>query len=207
MTTHENMARFIIDHHAKFQYQLMFTAAYKSTAKGSNYHGQHSHAGSKAPAQQVGIPPYDWEVVTSQLGSLDYLGRGFVLYELVQGFCSSYNNIIKQHNPSLSAHPDLQEIVGSINVMSVLAANMSSATSRELKYELRGDEPMSKLQDCMATLCSALAELKLVHVSTVLDKQERQKVGSQLRVVDRMLRGKYPLSSFRSGIEKVEHLF
>jgi len=41
----------------------------------------------------------------------------------------------------------------------------------------------------------------------VLDKQGRQKVGSQLRMVDRMLRGKYPLSSFKSGIEKVEHLF
>jgi hypothetical protein len=203
------MAQFIIDHHAKFQYQPMFTAAYESTAKNSKFHGQHFQAGSKASVQQVGIPPYDWEVVTLRLGSLDYLGRGFVLYELVQGFGSSYNNIIISSNStnSPSGHPDLQEIVDSVDLMSILAANMSSAVSRELKYEFRGDGPMSKLRDCMATLCSALAKHTTVQVSTELNKEQWQKAGSQLRVVDRMLRGKYPVSSFKSGIEKVEHLF
>ena len=185
----------------------MFTAAYESTAKAPDSRGQQHQAGSRVSAQQVGIPPYDWEVVTLQLGILDHLGRGFVLYELVQGFCFSYENIIKQHNPSPSEHPDVQELVDSVTLMSVLAANMSSAISRELKYEFRGDKPMSKLRDCMATLCSALVKYTTIQVSTELNKEQWQKVESQLKVVDRMLRGKYPELSFKSGIEEVTDLF
>jgi hypothetical protein len=201
------MAQFVDEHHARFQYHPKFAAHYKSSAQSSDHLDQDKQADPRPWAHQVGIPSYDWKAVTQHLRLLDFLGRGLVLYEFVQDFCSSYDDIIQKHNTNLLEQPDIQELVDSVDLMSILAANMSSATSRELKYELRGDEPMSKLRDCMATLCSALAELKLVHVSTVLDKQGRQKIGSQLRVVDRMLRGKYPVSSFKSGIDKVEHLF
>lgn len=151
-------------------------------------------------------PSYDWEAVIRHLGLLDHFGRRVVVYEHVQDFCSSYEGIIQQHITYPSGHPDIQKLVGRVNLMSVLAANMSTS-SRELKYEWRGDEPMSKLRDCMATLCSALAKHTTARVSAELDQGQRQKVGSQLMVVDMMLRGKYPESSFKSGIEKVEHLF
>jgi len=201
------MSRFLDEHHAKYQYHPRFRATYEPTAQRLDHSNQNEHAGPRKWAHQIGIPLYDWKTVTQHLRLLDFLGRELVLYEFVQNFCSSYDDIIQKHNTDLMEQPNIQELVVSVDLMSVLAANMSSATSRELKYEFRGDEPMSKLRDCMATLCSALAELKLVHVSIAVDEQGRQKVGSQLRVVDRMLRGKYPVSSFKSGIEKVEHLF
>jgi hypothetical protein len=206
IATEEEMARFIDEHHASFQYHSKFTASYRSTIEGPSTSTKHHQADSRGWMHRVMNPSYDWEAVIRHLGLLDYFGRRVVVYEHVQAFCSSYEGIVQQHITYPSGHPDIQVLVGRVNLMSVLAANMS-ISSRELKYELRGDEPMSKLRDCMATLCSSLAKHTTAQVSTELEKEERQKAGSQLRVVDRMLRGKYPDSSFKSGIGKVEHLF
>jgi hypothetical protein len=200
------MGQFIDEHHARFRYHPKFTTAYKSTAQSFDHPNQNRQVGPKTWAHQVWIPSYDWKVITQHFRLLDFLGRGLELYELVQDFCSSYDDIIQKYITYPPGHRDIEELAGSVDLMSVLAANMSTS-SRELKYEFRGDEPMSKLRDCMATLCSALAKHITTQVSTELEKEERQKAGSQLRVVDRMLRGKYPDSSFKSGIGKVEHLF
>jgi hypothetical protein len=205
----KNMADFVNEYQAKFQYHPMFTAAYKSDSKGPKYSRENHQPGSRLSAQQVGIPPYDWKVIAPQLSLLDGIGRGLVLYELVQGFCSSYDNIIQQHVNFTSSHAGIEELVGRVDLMSILAANMSSTLSREIKYEMRGDKPMSKLRDCMAKLCAALGRYKFLDFVTDYENenQERQKMWKQLGEVDKMLRGRYPGPSFKSGIEKVHYLF
>jgi hypothetical protein len=206
MIAKEDMAQFIEDQHAKFQFHPLFLAAYGQAELPIGDGIPMGLTGKRTSSRQDQHPPFDWNVIDMQLSRLDLLGKGLLYHDIVQEFTASYDAIIRENSAETGGGRVLTRPLGSsVHLMSQLATNMSAASERGIKYRLRSDKMLSKLRVCMSTLCDELAKRNTL--SPELDRKEIQKVKSHFAEVDRILRAKYTESSFKSGIEKMNHLF
>jgi hypothetical protein len=194
------MARFIDDHHLKLQYHPMFAAVYHSRSSSIPmvYTYPIRGNGTSNSTRQIQCPPLDWRTVGERLRALDALDKALMYYDIIQGFCSSYDNITL-HCQSNTAVRDvtIEGLAGSVQLMSKLAINMFEATARGL----------SKLRDCMSTLCAELAKYSTSEIANGLDWIQRKRVLEGLCKVEQILKGESTGVIYQSGIEKVTHLF
>lgn len=193
------------EYHSKFECHPLFLAAYENVANSPANNQSTIQPNPDTVSHQITSPPFDWKVIDERLPRLDDLGKGLLYHDIVKGICTAYDNITNQRDPLKSGFPaTARQLAYSINEMSKLATNMSSASTRAIKSRMRSDPPLSKLRDCMSTLCDELAKYKILNSD--LDKDERQRVKGNLEVVNGILRAKYTERGFESGIAKVIHL-
>jgi len=201
----EDMARFMEEYHAKFEWHPLFLAAYSNAGDSTANNQSNTQSSTGTSSHQFSSPPFDWKVIDERLPRLDDLGKGLLYHDIVKGVCTAYDNITNQRDPLKSGFPaTIRQLANSINEMSKLAANMSSASTRAIQSRMRSDPPLSKLRDCMSTLCDELAKYNIFNFH--LDRDDRQRVKDNLEVVDGILKAKYTDRGFESGIAKLIHL-
>ena len=154
---------------------------------------------------QTSFPTLDWKAIAQQMKLLGLVERNDNLITIINSFCDTFDDIIRQCTPVTKDKVDIRVLYQLVEQMDHYAENMSVASPLNLRQKLFGSMIIYKLQGCSQAICNAVAKHGPVVVSASLSSVAKRSFRLRLEAVDTILRSCPGCKA--GGIEKVKHYF